>query len=614
MKRMFPILLIALMLWGCSADPQPAAIPTEATAPAAETTAPTPVGFYDSESTLEAATNGALLVYPLYRPDGAQIVPMGDGLLLFSGEDATTLTLLAGDDLYVKAAANLNCLIQADDPAVQVSDKGVTYYDEATRELVFLDVQLKEGTRMAMPADMVGAPALSSNRKNLYYCTETALRTIELDSGLDILLREMPSTQHRITALHCSDMILACQITDDRGGERSLFVSAENGRTLHETDHVLDLATQGSRYFARHVDGTYPEYLTGTIQSAVSQLYYDSFRTRACPVLDAEGVLLCSESRQGGTLLEFCDLSSGRRTSLLDAGQVIEPLSVTADEDSLLMLCYDESYGCSVIYRWNLTRSTVADDRSYVGPRYTVDNPDQDALAQCRTLADQIGQRHGIAIRLWTDATAETSQDLVLTPEHQAPVILQWLEELDQLLDTYPAGLLQQLTDHSGAPLDISLIRSFEAADPGEDLSCLLHLDAAADPHLFVTLDENWQTDLHHQLFHVMETHVLTTSPTYDSWSTLNPKNFHYTLQYLEEATDALQGVLESGAFVNLYATSFPKEDRAMTMLAALEPGNEALFESRVMQSKLKLLCSGIRTAFGYKKSPEVFLWEQYLN
>ena len=614
MKHLFPILLATLMLWGCSADPHPATIPTEAAAPATETTAPAPVGFYDPESPLEAMTSGALLTYPLYRPDGAQIVPMGDGLLLFSGEDATTLTLLAGDDLYVKAVANLSCHIQAHDPAVQVSSKGVTYYDEATRELVFLDTQLKEGTRMAMPETMIGSPALSANRKNLYYCTENALRTIELDSGLDILLREMSGTQHRITALHCSDMILACRITDDSGQERSLFVSAENGRTLHETDHTLDLATQGSRYFARHVDGTYPEYLTGTIQSSVSQLSYDSFRTRACPVLDAEGVLLCSDNGQGGTRLEFCDLSSGRRTSLLDAGQAVEPLSITADEDSLLMLCYDEGYECSVIYRWNLSRSTVADDRSYVGPRYTVDSPDQNALDQCRALADQVGQRHGIAIRLWSDAAAENSADLVLTPEHQAPVILQWLEELDQLLDSYPSGLLQQLASRSGAPLDISLVRSFEAADPGEDLSCLLHLDAAAEPHLFVTLEENWQTDLHHQLFHVMETRVLTTSPTYDSWSSLNPKDFQYTLQYLEEPTDALQGMLESGAFVNLYATSFPKEDRAMTMLAALEPGNEALFESRVMQSKLKLLCSGIRTAFGYKKSPEVFLWEQYLK
>ena len=115
MKRMLPFLLAALLLAGCSATPQPTVPATEVpTTIASETTAPTPVGYYDPESTLEATTNGALQVYPLYRSDVTEIVPMGDNFLVFSGENATTLTLLAGTDLYVKAAANLNCLIQAD--------------------------------------------------------------------------------------------------------------------------------------------------------------------------------------------------------------------------------------------------------------------------------------------------------------------------------------------------------------------------------------------------------------------------------------------------------------------------------------------------------------------
>lgn len=617
MKRMLPFLLAVMLLVGCSAAPQPTTPATEApTTTATEPPAPTPVGYYDPESALEAATNGALQVYPLYRSDATQIVPMGDGLLLFSGENATTLTLLAGPDLYVKAVANLNCLIQTDHPAVQVSDKGVTYFDEATRELVFLDAQLKEGTRMASPEDMVGTPALSANRKNFYYCTENALRTIELDTGLNMLLREMSGASHRITALHSSDMILACRVTDHYGIESDLFISTENGRTLWETSDSLDLTTKGSRYFVLHHDGIYPEFLTGTIQASVSQLKYDSFHVTPYPVLDLDGVLLCSENSQGGTTLEFCDLVSGKRTSLLDLTTTIQPLSVTSDaaSNSLLMLCYDESYECHIVCRWNLSRSTVADDRNYVVPRYTAENPDLESMDQCKNLAEQISQTHGVNVLIWTDATPETSADLHLEPEYQTPVILRWLEELDTLLDIYPSALLNQLADKSGNPLRICLIRSYEAADSGEDLSCLLYLDATAEPALFLTMADNWQTDLHHQLFHVMETHILTTCPTYDSWSSLNPKGFQYTLRYLDEPTDLLRSMLEEGAFVNLYATSFPKEDRAMTMLAALESENEAVFESRFLQSKLKLLCSGIRIAFGYKKSPEVFLWEQYLK
>ena len=616
MKRISLILLAVLMLWGCSAAPQQEVPATEAPiASTTETTAPSPVGFYDPESTLEAITDGALLVYPLYRSDVTQIVPMGRGVLVFSGENTTTLTLLAGSDLYVKAAANLNCRIHPDDPSVQVSSKGVTYYDAATHELVFLDAELKEGTRMAMPEDIVGSPALSANRKSLYYCTKDALRTIELDSGLNMLLREMVSTDHRIVDLHCADMIVACQATDPYGNMQTTFVSAENGRTLWETSDPLELTTAGSRYFARHRDGIYPELLTGTINSQVYQLNSNA-SDAVYPVLELDGIVFLTNKADQGTVLEFCNLDTGNRTSLLECSASIAAESIIADSEgtSVLMLCYDESYQCHIICRWILSNSTVADDRSYFQERHTAENPDADALTRCRALADQVEQRHGVKLLFWTDALSENSGNLTLKAEYQPLAIEQWLNETDAMLSIYPSGFLSQLADAEGNPLRICLVRSFESRDPGEDLACLLHLDAGADPYIFVTLADNWQTDFKHQLFHVIETHVLTTSSAFDSWSSLNPKGFRYTLRYDSEATDAIQPHLESGAFINLYATSFPKEDRAVTMLTAMEPGNEAYFQSKVMQSKLKLICTGIRKAFGYRKSPEVFLWEQYLK
>ena len=59
---------------------------------------------------------------------------------------------------------------------------------------------------------------------------------------------------------------------------------------------------------------------------------------------------------------------------------------------------------------------------------------------------------------------------------------------------------------------------------------------------------------------------------------------------------------------------SFPKEDRARVMEYAMMEGNEHYFRSEIMQEKLLVLCKAIREAFGWKKSEEVFRWEQYLN
>ena len=618
MKRCIPILLAALLLWGCGAEPQPETTvpaPTE-TQQATETTPTIPEGLYDPDSYLEEATNGALQVYPLNRGDAVEIVRMGEDLLLFSGENATTLTRLSGDSRYISAVANLNCLIRAADPAVKVSEKGVTYFDEATRELVFLDASLKEGTRFPMPADMVGSPALSSNRKNLYYHTGTTLRTIDLDSGLNMLIREMGSAIDRVLSLQCEDRVISCQVTDPYGTMSTLFLSVDTGETLWETRNELALATNGTQYFARYMDGIYPEYLVGNAGEWQKLLQYNGFTTTAHPVLEANGVVVQSTSAQGTTVLEFCSLESGKRTAQLEFPGFVEPTSVLADPQGsgIWFLCYDDSYGGHILCRWEPARSTVADERVYLTDRYTLENPDWASLGYCQSLAEEMLTEYGVTVLLGTDALWEASTTLELEGEHQTWTIYYALENLRSLLSVYPKDMIDQLAGPTGSPLRICLVRDFDSREADEDLRCLLYRDANADPYLFLALGEDWAADFHHQLFHIIESFVIMSCPAYDSWNSLNPKDFQYTLRYLDEPTDALQGFLESGSFVNLYATSFPKEDRAMTFVAALEGDTESLFQSKVMQSKLKLLSTGIRTAFGYKKSDMTFLWEQYLQ
>ena len=123
MKRYLTVLLTALLLCGCAAEPQSES--TIPDAPQVQVTTPTaPVihdGLYEPGSNLEAITNGALQIYPLNRSDAVEVVRMGEDLLLFSGEKATTLTKLSGDNRYISAVANLNCLIRTTNPAVKVS-------------------------------------------------------------------------------------------------------------------------------------------------------------------------------------------------------------------------------------------------------------------------------------------------------------------------------------------------------------------------------------------------------------------------------------------------------------------------------------------------------------
>jgi hypothetical protein len=67
-------------------------------------------------------------------------------------------------------------------------------------------------------------------------------------------------------------------------------------------------------------------------------------------------------------------------------------------------------------------------------------------------------------------------------------------------------------------------------------------------------------------------------------------------------------------AFVDRLSMSYPLEDRAAIFAAAMGEGNEAVFATDTMQQKLLTLCKAIRHAFGWKKSEETYIWEQYLT
>ena len=60
----------------------------------------------------------------------------------------------------------------------------------------------------------------------------------------------------------------------------------------------------------------------------------------------------------------------------------------------------------------------------------------------------------------------------------------------------------------------------------------------------------------------------------------------------------------DTRSFVDTYSMSYPKEDRARIFEYAMTAGNEPLFAASPLQYKLKMLCQGIREAFGLKKIP----------
>lgn len=613
MKRILPLFLSLLLLSGCGAQET---IPESA--PASEPTATEalvePAGLYDPGSALEQASGGALKAYPTGRTDTAAIVPFGDALLLFSGSDTTTLTRLSGDSLVPTAEFTLGFPISAADPAVQISGKGVTYYDAAQHDLVFLDANLKEVRRVDVPDTATGQPALSADRKTLYYFTSGALRALDLESGIDRLLREMSFAQQSITALHCGDTVLECSA----GGEaRQLFISVSTGALLHESAEPVTLTTAGEVWFALHQDGGYEEKLTGLGSGEVRMLHTPDHRASTFPFPE-QNTVVTATSRDGQTTLDCYTLSDGTHPGSVTLPGGMELRGLTADplRGCIWLLCYDDGYGCDVLCRWDTEKSPVQDDTVYISARRTVEDPDKYGLADCAQLADQLSSKYGVRILVWTDATAAQPGDYTLVPEYQVSLTQEALELLDRSLANFPEGFLKSAASGLGdGTLRIALVRDIAGKDGTENSGGLRFQSDEGNAYVCLEIGAGQEQQLYHELFHVIENRIFSLSSAFDNWDDLNPGNFEYDIRYgqAEFTVDAALTEGENRAFTDRRAMTYPTEDRAAIMEYAMMPGNEEVFRSPTMQAKLRCICKGIREAYGLKGSPEAFLWEQYL-
>lgn len=443
-----------------------------------------------------------------------------------------------------------------------------------------LDQTLSEIRRIAAPRDMTGVPILSGDGKTLYYCTATALRCWDLEGGNRRLLRDFAVTGQTLAGLLAGDTLAVCA----RSG-RTLLVSTRDGRLKYDEEADLD-ARNGIWYAALRQD-----------QLLLFGEGPQSVRQATTPDLGPARFLprLHGAVSQGTSGLRYFDLSTGLSSELLSlAGPVLQ---IEGDRGSVYILARDPAYDSPVLYRWVPTLS---------GENCLSPYPDQD-LTSCRSLAEAMGKRYGLRILIGEDAAGPWDYDL--TPEPLAPITARALELVDKGLSCYPETMLSDALAPFSS-LTISLVRSIAGVPGSGGVAAAdgLQFFQGTDAFIVLAAGPRTEAEVHHELFHVMETRLLTSSTALDQWDNLNPAGFTYGYG----SPEYLQG--EERAFVDEYSMTLPKEDRARILEAAMTPGNAELFRSPILQEKLKALCHGLREAYGLKTAPEAFLWEQYLE
>lgn len=615
MKKLI-CLLLCLLLCGCSGEAPAEEVVTQP--PAAETEpAPTqPAGTYDPLSTWEAETYGAVKVYPLNLKNVRDVLLFQDSVLVLSGADnETVITQLSGETLYPEKSFTVDTYLYAGD--FHFHDNSISFFHPTEKRIVTMSLPLQEIRSVPAPEGLVGTPMLSQDQSALFYCTADSVRALDLDSGISRLLKEISCQEISIGGLYLQDTVVLVQLVDKSGLWSSLYLSTEDGRILWDDYGELFLRSSDSGYFATYYGGSYPMQLFGTSDGMATDLM-PLHPESSCFYLPNSNAVVTAAYTGGTQDLDYYDLTSGLRT-----GTVSFPVdhyihSITEGKNGrVFFLRYEESYGCDVLYSWDPVMTLTGDKTVYTAPHYTAEAPDYAALEECANYAQELSQKHGVDIRVYKSAASIEPIDYNLVPEHNAIVLRRELERLDKHLLNYPEGFLATLSGHFNG-LRICIVGRLEgSAEAGslEEASGIQFWDGqTACIALAAYMDTEYA--LYHEMSHLIDSVVLTQSNGYDRWETLNPGDFTYDYDYVRNADRDGSQYLQSGRenFIDTYSMSFPKEDRARIMEYAMTDGNGHMFESRAMQKKLLTLCEAIRDAFDLKKSPETFLWEQYLT
>lgn len=616
MKRVWILVLVCLLLCGCGVAGDETT-PTE-TVPAVPTE---PAGSYVPGSDLEQQTQGTVRAYSLDGTDNYGLGCMDGDVTVFSGNVTTTITKLTGENLYAAARKEVDTYIDVYSPATQVTERGISYFNGETGEVVLLDTDLREVARIPVPEDLVGTPVLSANRQMMYYCTDSSIRVLDMGTGISRMLKEISCQDQSVAGLYLKDSVLKCSFYDSYSHWRALFISTETGQMLWEGDDDFTLYGQNDTYYARMQEGTMESMVFGLPEQEAQMLIPKDLDAATWFSEGMQGLVTSSGTEDDGLTVDYYDLDSGMRLSSLelDAQEYLWSIAADAEDGKLYLLSWNVDNDTQTIYRWDVDGLTAEDETVYTCRRYTVDNPDTEGLRACKAIADEIGERYGVRILIGNEAVEKQPWDYTMEIEYQVPLIRRDLELLDRVLGNYPEGFFEKAVAATPSQeLTISLVRTLRGSPESGSLDTSDAIQFWMDENAYIalTVDMNVEQMLYHEMFHVLETKVLSDCTAYYEWEKLNPEGFEYDYDYIANQDRADYDYLEDDtrAFIDMYSMSFPKEDRARIMEYAMMPGNESYFHSENMQKKLYQLCLGIRQAFDLEDAQEEFLWEQYLD
>jgi len=605
------VLILVCILCGCTDQPAETTPTTEPTQP--KVTQP-PHSILWSGSAAETAANGAV---KLYAPDTGSISGLvfldGDPVVLSVQEDATYLTRFERNTGNVKASSQLSGILYPSLGVVAAKESRLVCFDNAESVFRILDGNFKELDRIKMKDALTGFPIISQDLTTAYYTVDQEIRAINLQTGISRIVSQLNTESVYLLNLLFDDSVLCCVVADE-AYSCATFLNTQNGVTLGTDETLMTIQSSGDSYLATRLDATTLEVLTGQRGETVNRFTPDG---EGQPRLLSMGILELSNSENGSALGLYA-AQDGKRIAQLQLTGISNITDIVEDPSGryIWIIAHDQQNEQSILCRWDFAESGGADETVRIGTRFTADNPDTQGLARCAQLAQQIGQKYGVEIRIGTEVVTPVAY--TFTYEYQTGALEKALEDLDRAMAKFPEGFFKTAARVTNdRVLHIGLIRNMQENvlnSQVRDDGLQYWIDGNA--YIALCVGDHVEGDFYNELSHALDTYVYSYSIHYDFWNDCNPEGFVYDESYDLYQTHAGSPYLqdETRAFIDAYSMTFSHEDRAKVMEYAMMDGNESYFESEIMQAKLRQLCLGLRQAFGWKKYEGTFIWEQYLK
>lgn len=577
MKRLLILGVLFLLLAGCHAD-----VPEDAE----DTADVLSSSFYVPGSNIEQATVGAV---QLYTPEGqfSSLTFMGQKLLLRDNNNLLT-AISAAQGTQVATYQ-----MESNSPALYAGLTGIAYYQKTDNSIITCNAMLQQTGVIPLPEKISGLPAVSLEKREIYYCTDLQLKALDLSTGISRLLKEFTGGTPKLTGSLFDAAVLVCQVSENE----TQYISAANGQTLSKESDITYIVAGAGHYFLHRNDGAVSQMIFGSLETPAKCFTFTDEKATIKGVPEMNGAISYFEENSGLNL-SFYDLSTGKRTANVMIPGIKAPKAVASNGKEIWLLT--RLNDAQVLLKWDIALSAIQDEALYTAPLYTANNPDAAGLAQCQKKADSLNKSYGLRFRLNKDALKVTG-GYSFEPEYQVSSINAFLDALTPVLEQFPSGFWSK-TLRSGR-IYLGFVREIA----GEQDYVLYHHDGNA--YIVFALGADIPTCLYDAAGFLVDSFVLGNSRDYDDWNLLNPEGFVYG-----EKASAAHLTESARCFIDEQATKSPRDDRQRIFAYAMQADKANYFSTDTMQAKLRLVCSGIRESYGLEKQKVAYPWEQHLN